>query len=294
MSTPKAAQMLTIRPLFFVATALLFAACAHTPPAELVNARSAYKSAAAGPAATMVPAELHKANEALKAAEMAYEDDWNSYHTRDLAYVAQRKSQLAAALALEAGSKATAAKAKADFDTMQAAMFKNTQAELASTQSALATTTTNLTNTTANLSAAEKAKAEADARAAAAMAELAAAKEEARGLVITLSGSVLFRTDEATLLPEAQTRLNQVADALLTKPKRTLVVEGHTDSRGDDGHNLDLSQRRADAVRSYLVSRGYDTALVVAKGIGEARPIADNTSPEGMANNRRVEIIISK
>lgn len=290
-----------IRVTLALALSMGLAACAHVPPQELVNARAAYKQAANGPALTSVPAELHKAEEALKAAEAAYEDDWKGYHTRDLAYVAQRKAQYAAALALVATSEADAAKAKADYDEMQGKMLANTQNELAASQSALATSSTNLANANTNLTAAEKAAADAkkaaadaDARTAAALAELAAAKEEARGLVITLSGSVLFRTNESALLPEAQTRLNQVADALLTKPKRTLVIEGHTDNRGDDAANLKLSQARAESVRSYLVSRGYDAALIQANGIGEARPIADNTSPEGMSNNRRVEIVISK
>lgn len=288
-------------PIIGISLALLLVGCQHVPPQELVNARAAYQQAANGPAVTSVPAELHKAEEALKAAEAAYEDDWQGYHTRDLAYVAQRKAQFAAALALVATSEANAAKAKADYGEMQAKMLTNTQYDLAASQSALATTSTSLANANTNLTAAEKTAADAkkaamdaDARTAAALAELAAAKEEARGLVITLSGSVLFRTDESMLLPEAQTRLNQVADALITKPKRTLVIEGHTDSRGEDAANLKLSQARADSVRTYLVSRGYDAALIQANGIGEARPIADNTSPEGMSNNRRVEIVISK
>ena len=126
----------------------------------------------------------------------------------------------------------------------------------------------------------------------AALAKLAAVKEEARGLVITLSGSVLFRSDEATLLPEAQTKLGQVADALMAEKERTIVVEGHTDSQGADAYNLDLSKRRAEAVRSFLVSRGYDAGKVSAVGIGEARPLGDNATAEGRANNRRVEIVI--
>jgi outer membrane protein OmpA-like peptidoglycan-associated protein len=69
-------------------------------------------------------------------------------------------------------------------------------------------------------------------------------------------------------------------------------VEGHTDSQGTDAHNLDLSQRRAESVRAALLARGYDASRVQAVGIGEARPVADNNTAEGRANNRRVEIII--
>ena len=78
-------------------------------------------------------------------------------------------------------------------------------------------------------------------------------KGESRGVVITLSGSVLFASNQATLLPEARKRLDRVYDVLGTTRERHLIIEGHTDSHGSDSYNLDLSQRRADAVRNYLV-----------------------------------------
>lgn len=148
---------------------------------------------------------------------------------------------------------------------------------------------------TARLNAEQTARLDAEKRAANAevdLAKLAAVKEEARGLVITLSGSVLFASNKSTLLPAAQNRLNQVAEALMATKERKLTVEGHTDSRGTSGYNQELSQQRADAVRSYIVSRGYPSDMIQAQGIGEDRPVADNTSAEGRANNRRVEIII--
>jgi outer membrane protein OmpA-like peptidoglycan-associated protein len=80
---------------------------------------------------------------------------------------------------------------------------------------------------------------------------------------------------------------------MATKERR-LTVEGHTDSQGSSNSNQSLSQRRADAVRSYLISRGYPGDLIQAQGIGEDRPVADNNSAEGRANNRRVEIIVDR
>ena len=123
-------------------------------------------------------------------------------------------------------------------------------------------------------------------------AKLAAFKEEERGLVLTLSGSVLFTSNQATLLVSAENRLNQITEALIASGNRSLVVEGYTDSRGQDAYNVDLSQRRADAVRSYIVSRGYPSEKIRASGQGKNRPIADNSNAEGRANNRRVEIIV--
>ena len=112
-------------------------------------------------------------------------------------------------------------------------------------------------------------------------------------MVITLSGSVLFASNHAELLPSAQLKLNDVALALTRQDAESkIVVEGHTDSQGQPAYNMDLSQRRAQSVRDYLVSRGIAADRVTAQGFGLTRPIADNTSPEGRANNRRVEIVV--
>ncbi len=112
-------------------------------------------------------------------------------------------------------------------------------------------------------------------------------------MVITLSGSVLFATDQATLLPTATQKLNDVADALIKgNPDANITIEGHTDSQGTLQHNMELSQRRAEAVKAQLVSRGVAADRIKTVGVGPDRPLADNKSPEGRANNRRVEIIV--
>jgi outer membrane protein OmpA-like peptidoglycan-associated protein len=143
------------------------------------------------------------------------------------------------------------------------------------------------------------AQAEADARA---QAEAASAlrniqqvkvKEEARGLVLTLSGSVLFRSGSADLLPAAKRRLDEVARAL-QKANNPLVIEGHTDSQGPEELNEELSDQRAEVVRDYLIDRGVDGERIRAMGLGESRPVASNGSAEGRANNRRVEIVLER
>jgi outer membrane protein OmpA-like peptidoglycan-associated protein len=148
-----------------------------------------------------------------------------------------------------------------------------------------------------NLEAERQARAQAEAQARQAMAELermANVRRESRGLVITLSGQVLFVTDQATLLPAARTSLDSVVAALKgVKPETgKVVIEGHTDSTGARGYNLELSQKRAQAVRDYLVSHGVPGDLLTTQGLGPDRPVANNRSPEGRANNRRVEIVI--
>ncbi len=275
--------------------AALLVGCAPKVPMELANARSTYHRASNGPAKTLVPAELHKAGEALEQAEVAFKDDPKGYHTLDLAYVAQRKAELAETLAIHASESGRMADANASYQSTQDSIMLRTRSDLATSQTDLAASQSAGAVTSAQLAVSEEARLLADQRARDAMealAKLAAVKEEARGMVITLSGSVLFASDESTLLPAAQTRLAQVADTLLTTKERSLLIEGHTDSQGSDEHNMALSQRRADAVRAFLGQRGYDTARIRAVGVGEGRPVAENESPEGRANNRRVEIVV--
>jgi outer membrane protein OmpA-like peptidoglycan-associated protein len=255
---------------------LLVSCSASLPPSELVSARQAYQQASTGQAAQLVPAELHKAQIALDAAEKSFLEDPDSYRTRDLAYVADRKSKMAEALAVTTAENNATAKAKKDYEATQAEIMKQTNDQLAVAQKAQLD--------------AEKAAADAQAD----LAKLAAVKEEARGLVITLSGSVLFASNESTLLPAATDRLNKVADALLVTKERKLTVEGYTDSQGSSSYNMVLSQKRADVVRTYLISRGYPGELIQARGIGEENPIANNNTAEGRANNRRVEIVVDQ
>jgi outer membrane protein OmpA-like peptidoglycan-associated protein len=275
----------------------LLCACASTVPKELTSARKAYRSAAAGPTAQVAPAELHVANLALAEAERSFKDDPESYQTRDLAYVAWRKVQLADATASITIEQKSQAQSKDDYRATQGAIIESTKKDLSQTNSALAASMREGELTEAQLAAEKTARAAADKRAAdamAALAKLAAVKDEPRGMVITLSGSVLFASNQSTLLPEARKRLDQVAAVLLTTRERHLTVEGHTDSQGTDSHNMDLSQRRADAVRTYLVQKEYGADLITANGIGEGSPVADNGNAEGRANNRRVEIIIER
>ena len=113
-------------------------------------------------------------------------------------------------------------------------------------------------------------------------------------MVITLSGSVLFASAKSDLLPEAQLKLNDVANALIKEdPISKIVVEGHTDSQGTAANNQVLSQQRAQVVRDYLVTRGIASDRITAQGFGPSRSVADNTSTEGRANNRRVEIVVT-
>lgn len=255
---------------------------ASIPPKELVDAREAYQQASIGQAAKLVPAELHKAQAFLAAAEQSFKDEPDSYRTRDLAYVADRKAKLAEGLANSASDKASTESANKDYQAAQTDILRDTKEDLVASEK-------KATLKAEELAAEQRARYEAEE----ALARLAA-KEEERGLVITLSGSVLFASNETELLPTAQNKLNEVAAALIAAKERRLTIEGHTDSQGTSSYNKDLALRRAEAVRSYFISRGYPGELIYSLGIGEDRPVANNASAEGRANNRRVEIIVER
>lgn len=339
-------RTLTMTIILTAVAALFLAGCASVPPPELINARASYETAINSKAAQLVPAEVHKAQQALAIAEESFKKDPKSYRTVDLAYIADRKAKMAVALSVTAAEQAISAAANKDYQAAQDQVMKNTKSDLAAqtenaktandnlaAQTQLTTAakadlasqkqlTTNATsdltkqteinkNAKADLAASERtvdqtnlllaaetaSRIDAENRAAksqAALLKLAAVKEEARGLVITLSGSVLFASNKSTLLPAARNRLSQVTEALMQTKERSITIEGYTDSQGSVKDNLELSQKRADAVRTYIVAQGYSGALIKSQGMGKERPVADNESAEGRANNRRVEIIIDR
>lgn len=289
--------------------ALIAAGCATVTPVELTTARASYARASSGPATQLLPADLHKAKVVLDAAETSFVEEKASQKTIDLAYIADRTIQIVEAQAQTALAAQTITKAKQDYQDKQVQVAKKTQATLVKTRLQLTEAQHGQAEQAEQLEVEHAARIAADTRAAAseeralvsekkvveandALAKLAA-KDEERGRVITLSGGVLFRSNDAALLPGAETRLDEVAVALIANGK-PVSIEGYTDSKGSRSSNMDLSQRRAESVRSYLISRGFPANQVVAKGMGPDRPIAENSSAEGRANNRRVEIVVAK
>ncbi len=112
------------------------------------------------------------------------------------------------------------------------------------------------------------------------------------GRKIQLKDKVYFRTGKATILPKSFAMLNEVSDVLIKTPQMKVFVEGHTDSQGSDKYNMDLSQKRAEAVKSYLSRRGVKSDQMKAVGYGESQPMGSNKTDRGRAMNRRVEFNI--
>lgn len=121
----------------------------------------------------------------------------------------------------------------------------------------------------------------------------AGTKVDSTGCGIIVLQGVTFRFNQATLTAQAEERLDKVVQKLKAHPKIQIEVVGHTDSKGTAAYNLKLSKERAQSVKRYLVEHGIDPSRITTKGQGETQPIAPNTTPEGRAKNRRVEIHIT-
>jgi OOP family OmpA-OmpF porin len=112
------------------------------------------------------------------------------------------------------------------------------------------------------------------------------------GMTITLRG-IYFDFNKATIKPESRPALDDAAKILKDNPSIRVEIQGHTDSVGSSEYNMQLSQRRAQAVVDYLVQNyGIQLNRLVARGYGKTMPIAPNSTPEGRALNRRVEFVI--
>jgi outer membrane protein OmpA-like peptidoglycan-associated protein len=248
----------------WMGVALLVGACVSTPQpnAALERARTAVQSAEADPNVAKYDAiDLEAAKKDLELAESA------SMHHEEAA-IAQ-PAYLAAQTAHLAQLRASA---KADDARVAAGQAERDQIQLA----ARAREADN-----AKLAAA-RLQAEVDAL---------KAKPTDRGLVLTL-GDVLFDTGKAELNSGATRKLDQLAQFLTEHPDRRVQIDGFTDSIGGDSYNLDLSQRRTDAVRSALIARGINPTRISDQGYGKAFPVASNADASGRQLNRRVEIVI--
>jgi outer membrane protein OmpA-like peptidoglycan-associated protein len=250
---------------------LLLCACASTPTpnAALESARTVVQTAEADPNVSKYDAlDLQAAKKELEDAEAAaaHHDEAAIAHP---AYLAAQTARLAQLRASAKADDARVAAGQADRDQIQLAA-RGREAD--------------------NAKAARDQEAQKAARLQAELDDLKA-KPTDRGLVLTL-GDVLFDTGKAELNSGAARKLDQLAQFLTGHPDRRVQIEGFTDSVGTDSYNLDLSQRRADAVRSALRGRGVDAARITTQGYGKEFPVASNADSGGRQLNRRVEVTI--
>jgi outer membrane protein OmpA-like peptidoglycan-associated protein len=262
---------------------------------ELVAARSAYEQARNSEAVELNPTGVHDAYKALQIAEAAHKDDAGSDKEKHYAYVATRKAERAVTDASGALAVSEQQRAKQGYQqalerraSEVAAQSSQYAEQLTDTQRALQQNSQQLQQSREQLAATQQAARAAQDQ----LRKSESLREEAGRMIIRLSGGVMFESGGSELSQAARQRLDTVANALSAYPEREITVAGHTDSQGNDEFNRALSEKRAQAVRSYLVSRGVPEARIRAVGRGEAEPIATNDTAEGRASNRRVEIVV--
>lgn len=264
-----------IHPLIAAAVAAaLLAACATapTPPAGSAALRTRLTTLQADPQlAGRAPLAIEQANTAVTAAEQPQSDPAINAH---LQFMADREISIATA---EAQSQLSVDQRKGITEQRAAMQLK------ARTQE------TDVANQKTAAAVAEGQRNAADLQQ---QIDDLQAKVTDRGLVLTL-GDVLFTNGTATLNMGAGAQLSKLAGFLNQHPDRTAQIDGYTDSVGSDEYNQGLSQRRADSVKSYLVTQGIATGRLVATGKGESSPVGDNGSATGRQQNRRVEVIIA-
>ena len=257
--------------------AMLLAACSAAPtkPEGAVAVRGKLTALQADPQlASLAPVAIKEAEAAVIAAEVPREDKAEGRH---LVMLADGKVDLAAS---EAKGRLLEDQRKNLSEQRETARLdaRTQEADAAHVQADAALLS----------AAAEKQKADALQQQ---INELNA-KATDRGLVVTL-GDLLFATGKSDLLGGAANNLGKLAAFLNQYPDRNVAIEGYTDSVGSDASNQSLSERRANSVKGYLLSRGVAASRLSASGMGEASPVADNESAGGRQQNRRVEVIIA-
>jgi len=266
---------------------------------SLEQARAEVRKLEQDPFASQVAAkDLAAARDALDDADNAYEDKADLELIEHLAYVAQRHADVGEQHIAEAHAKQTVKEGELARSRVLLAAREREAASLAEQNKAAEARNQEAEQRNLALAseteALQRQAAEARERATQLEAELTdlQAKQTERGLVLTL-GDVLFDTGQASLKAGAATTIDQLAEFMRGYGERKVRIEGHTDSRGDDAYNSELSARRAAAVRDALVERNIEPQRIRTVGLGEAYPVASNDSPAGMQQNRRVEIVIS-
>lgn len=300
----------------FVISSTALVGCSSVPEqnATLNDARRFYQEAQNNPDVTKHAAvELQQAGAALEGAEIAWKKDNDEDLIEHLAYLAKQRAVIAQDTGKLKSAELEIASVSAERDKVRLSM-RTSEANAAAAQVVLGeqTAVRKAAEVAAATAMAESNKlrqseisAEATKRAAdeltaantklgqmeAELAELNAKKTE-RGLVITL-GDVLFDVNKAEIKSGAERNVQKIADFLNEYPERKAVIEGFTDNTGSDDYNQSLSQRRAEAVRLFIIDKGISRERIEARGYGKANPVASNESPATRQLNRRVEIVLS-
>ena len=284
-----------------LALAIALSACSSAPTttSTLDQARGDYMAAQGNPAVAQYAAvEMRQATAALDRANEAAARQESAAEVDKLAYVAKQRIATAQEVAKQKSAEAAVADAARQRDqirlearTMEADQAKR-NAEQAQRSAEQAKAEADAARMAAESQAAATRDAQAQADALAAQLADLKAKQTDRGIVMTM-GDVLFNVDQSNLTAGGMQVLQKLADVMREHPDRNVMVEGFTDSTGSEEHNLQLSQRRAESVRSALMNMGIEGTRISTRGYGEAYPVASNANSADRQLNRRVEIVLS-
>jgi outer membrane protein OmpA-like peptidoglycan-associated protein len=292
--------LIPFRSLIAVAVAAtLFAGCASVPkhPAGSEQVRAKLTALQSEPTlANRAQVAIKDAEGAVVLAEMTEKDLVLAAHR---VYLADRKVDTARALAETNFSEQErtalneqAEKARLDSRTREADVAK-TDALVARAESAEQKVAANSARSDADAAQVAANASQLQAAELQRQIEVLQARPTDRGLVLTL-GDTLFATGKSEIKSGATANLDRLTTFMNEYPKRTAAIEGFTDSMGSDEMNQSLSERRADAVKRYLIDQGVGSARLTSTGRGESSPVADNESAAGRQQNRRVEVVISQ
>jgi outer membrane protein OmpA-like peptidoglycan-associated protein len=273
---------------FLASAGLVLAGCTGMvttePPSMLADAELVYRRASANVHVThYAPAELEQARSTLQRAQQMQQSGEDAELVIHEAYLARQRTGIAEELT-------KARMAQSTFETASEARSK-ILLEAREREAVLARQEAQVQTQRAESAQTQASSAEERARDLERQLSELQAKRTDRGLVLTLP-DVLFDVGDAELKPGAYRAVDRLAEVMKQNPEITIRVEGFTDSVGSEDLNMQLSQERADAVRSALVERGIEASRIEARGYGESLPIASNRTAAGRQENRRVEIVL--
>ncbi len=269
-------------------------ACRSVPPEHpaLAEARVALNTATSDPnVARTAAVELQQAREALSRADAAWARDQNIDEARNLGYIARQRVAIANEVAARRLAEERVQKAEAERERVRAEA-RTREAQVAQQSAATAQQQAAQAQSQAQVARAQADSEAERARRLAAELQQLEAKQTARGMVVTL-GDVLFDTGQAELRSGAMRSIERLGTVLREHPERRVLIEGFTDSVGSDSLNLELSERRANAVRGALIAQGVSPNQIEVRAYGKAHPVASNDTAAGRQANRRVEIVFS-
>lgn len=285
------------------AMVLSLGACATVavaPPQSLLDARVALAVAKQADAETLARDEYLHAQRLLAQAEAAFGAEHPMTRVDDLAFEARAEAQVAEALARARSAVAEHLRIQQEILVRQDLLLALQEKDRRLQEAVVAGRAQEAGRLEAEARAAQEqaariaAEKEAEMLRRARQIKEAEVKLESRGLVIALSGRILFDSGSSKLQPGVAATLDQVAALLRDYPDRPVRIEGHTDSTGDLLFNNTLSAARAESVLTYLNQRGTPLDSLSAVGLGPTRPVANNATVSGRQLNRRVEIVIER